>query len=90
VGGQLDRRYYLMSKKVGRLTVLREGARTTIVHADPCIQITADMLESTRRGYTSATLDGDLLRIEGANRTVVYRIGDMVPGLDAYWAEWPD
>jgi hypothetical protein len=79
----------------GRLSVLRIGDRAVIVHADPRVIITADMITATRRGLTSATLDGDLLRVEGEThdgepRTVVYRIGP--PTLDGrgYHAEWPD
>lgn len=31
-----------------------------------------------------------LLRIKGANRTVVYRIGRYLLGLNAWEASWPD
>lgn len=31
-----------------------------------------------------------MFRIEGVNRTVIYRIGEKVPDLYAYYAEFPD
>jgi hypothetical protein len=37
-----------------------------------------------------ATYVGAVLRIEGVNRTVVYRITDYVPRIHGYIAEWPD
>lgn len=33
---------------------------------------------------------GATFRITGVNRTVVYRITEYVPRVDAYIAEWPD
>jgi hypothetical protein len=79
----------------GRLGVLREGDRIIIVHADPHVLIDTDMLDATRRGYTAATLDGDILRISGETtsgepHTVVYRIGEPTPDGRAHHAQWPD
>jgi hypothetical protein len=37
-----------------------------------------------------ATYTGAVLRIEGVNRTVVYRITEYVPRVNAYIGEWPD
>jgi|HubBroStandDraft_6_1064221.scaffolds.fasta_scaffold00062_35 hypothetical protein len=33
---------------------------------------------------------GAVLHIHGVNRTVIYRIGEYVPRVHAYIAEWPD
>ena len=37
-----------------------------------------------------ATYRGAVLKICGVNRTVIYRIGEYVPRVDGYAAEWPD
>jgi hypothetical protein len=37
-----------------------------------------------------ATYVGGVLRIEGVNRTVVYRITDYLPRIHGYIGEWPD
>lgn len=34
--------------------------------------------------------EGWLVTIQGDDRTVIYRIGKYLPGLDCYEAEWPD
>jgi hypothetical protein len=39
-----------------------------------------------RRGW----YEGCLLKIAGVNRTVIYRIGEYVPAVHSYVAEWPD
>lgn len=35
-------------------------------------------------------MEGALLKIQGVNRTVIYRICEYVPRIHAYIAEWPD
>jgi hypothetical protein len=37
-----------------------------------------------------ATYVGAILRIDGVNRTVIYRITDYVPRVNGYIGEWPD
>jgi hypothetical protein len=37
-----------------------------------------------------ATYVGAVLRIEGVNRTVIYRITEYVPSVHGYIGEWPD
>jgi len=37
-----------------------------------------------------ATYAGAVLRIEGVNRTVIYRITDYLPRIHGYIGEWPD
>lgn len=67
-----------------------EGA-LVITHADPRITITAALLDAIRNNrLPHATCEGEVLRIEASNRTVVYRIGAEVPTMFAYYAEWPD
>lgn len=62
-----------------------------IDHADPRILISTEVLEDIRRDPgPGITLNGDLLRIEGVNRTVIYRIGEKAPDLYAHHAQWPD
>lgn len=72
------------------LTTVDDGIR--VDHADPEILISPELLDEMRAGnlHPNVSLDGDLLRIEGTNRTVIYRIGDKVPDLFAYYAAWPD
>lgn len=36
------------------------------------------------------SLDGDLLRMEGFNWTVIYRVGEKIHDSSAYRCEWPD
>jgi hypothetical protein len=59
----------------------------------------ADLIDATREwtkdcGYRPTVGDfpyrDALLRIEAANRTVVYRIGDYRSQLNAWEATWPD
>lgn len=38
----------------------------------------------------SASIDGDVLRIEREGRTAVYRLGRYMPDAAAYEARWPD
>jgi len=72
-----------------------------IDHADPRILISGKLLArifiEPVRGVSLAPppddtpgLKGALLHIHGVNRTVIYRIAEYVPRVDAYIAEWPD
>lgn len=75
------------------LTKLHPSGRLRIDQADQLIMIAAELLEELRRhgeGATGVSLAGDILRIEGVNRTIIYRIGDKVIDRHAYYAEWPD
>lgn len=72
------------------VTRLDDG-RLRIEHADPRVMISGQLLEEI--DYDPApgvSREGDLLRIEGVNRTVIYRIGEKVSDRYAYYAEWPD
>lgn len=74
------------------------GVRLRVDHADPVIRISPHLLASIPPAESGwpATYDGSVLRINGVNRQVVYRIRDMlepVPGLPGHWdyiGEWPD
>jgi len=63
-----------------------------VEQADPQIIIAADVLNGIQFGdpNPNLTFDGDVLKIHGTNRTVIYRIAEKVPDLHAYYAEWPD
>ncbi len=74
------------------LTKLDDG-RIRVDQADPRIWISRQLLEEIKaEGYDAAgvSISGGLLRIEGVNRTVIYRIGEQVPDQYAYYAEFPD
>lgn len=64
----------------------------TVDQADPRILISAELFDELISGIgdPEVTVTGDVLRIEASNRTVIYRIGEKVPGMRAYYAEWPD
>lgn len=76
-----------------RITVIDDpvdGSYLRIIHADPRILIFRDVLESEPLWADGVSLTDGILRIEARNRMVVYRIGQYLPDLDAYEAEWPD
>ena len=84
----------------------RLGTRLWIRQADPRILIAAELLyEAFVAPAPGVSLDTDLVRedgngtpfwegavlkIEGVNRTVIYRVGEYVPRIRGYVAEWPD
>jgi hypothetical protein len=70
----------------------QDDGSVTIDRADPQILISAELLDMIREGDCdpALTLDGDVLRIEAANRTVIYHIGEKRPDINGYYAEWPD
>lgn len=75
------------------VTEHRDGDRRwlTFDRADPRIMVSAELLEAIAKAPgPGVSLDGDILRIEGADRTVIYRIGEKVPDYFGYYAEWPD
>jgi hypothetical protein len=78
-----------------------EGGITLVIgHADPVIRISPGMLAEIPHPpsdhHTTYDAAARVLRIEGANRTVVYRIREMLeerPGARGYFdyiGEWPD
>lgn len=90
-----------MTDSIGELVITRTTGpfedSITITRADPRITVAAEFLDEIQRrvpqrldGPPYAEVDGDFLRIRADNRTVVYRLGDEVPGENAYYAEWPD
>ena len=80
------------SSEVGELTLtwLDDGLAVWIEQADPRIWITTGLLDVLPPSSPFHEFDGSLLRIYGVNRTVVYRIGEKVPHMYCYEAEWPD
>jgi hypothetical protein len=74
------------------------GTQFRVDRADPVVRISPQLLAETPPPGSGwpASFDGKVLRIEGVNRTVVYRIRDVlepVPGAFGHWdyiGEWPD
>jgi hypothetical protein len=77
------------------------GTQLRIDRADPVIRIAPELLAdvpapSPHPPERPATYDGKILRIRGINRTVIYRIRDIMeprPGQYGAWdyiGEWPD
>jgi hypothetical protein len=74
------------------------GTRLRIDRADPVVRISPQLLAEIPRPPSDwpATFDGKVLRINGVNQTVIYRIRDImepVPGAFGHWdyiGEWPD
>jgi hypothetical protein len=69
-----------------------EDGRLTVDKADPRVMVSGELLSELRdgKGAPEIVIKGDVMRIEAANRTVIYRIGEKVPDMFAYYAEWPD
>jgi hypothetical protein len=73
-------------------------------HADPRILISAELLETIRdkpvqgvslrmapRSSRSGPIGiGSVLRIQAANRTVIYQVVDYAPSVHGYIGQWPD
>jgi hypothetical protein len=64
---------------------LRPGSDAPVVPVFKDPALLRDWCESAM-GY----MEGWLLTVKGGNRTVLYRIGELLPHLEAYAAEWPD
>jgi hypothetical protein len=68
--------------------------RLRIDQADPRILITRELLEQMQPPDPDwplpATFDGEIVRIRGENRSVIYRVVRYLPELGCYEAEWPD
>jgi len=72
------------------LCSIRDGD-VYIDRADPKICISDELLRMLRYAPgKGVSVDGDVLRIDAANRSVVYRIGAHDDALRCYYAEWPD
>lgn len=81
------------------LTRTEDGA-LRIDQADPHILISAELLAEALHApakgvslnipLSSFSFTGSILRIEGVNRTVIYRIGEYLAPVNGYIAEWPD
>ena len=81
------------------------GGNVRVDRADPRILVSGELLDEIARDPGPpawldttgcapppyrATYTGAVLRIEGVNRTVVYRITEYIPAIHAYIGEWPD
>ena len=89
----------------GSWSFSRRDGRPWIDHADPCVLISLELLDMIVRGemrpeVTVRVRDphysgpgcwlGAVIRIEAANRTVLYRLAEYKDFCLAYVAEWPD
>lgn len=73
-----------ISRIVGGFT---EPDRLRIDRADPHVRIAPDLLDELASArHPDATIEGDVLRIVGVNRTVEYRIGEAVD--DGFGHRW--
>ena len=64
-----------------------------IQRADPTAALGGDLYRATRADGSlsrSLTIDGDVVTIKAANRTVIYRIESYDPYRDLYLMRWPD
>jgi len=79
----------------GELSYTEEGGQLVIDRADSRVLVPRRIVDEVRQGKRRAqghwcSLTGDVLRIQATNRTVVYRLGQLLPERDSYEAEWPD
>jgi hypothetical protein len=80
-------------KEPGTLTLYSNSpSELWVLQADPRIWIQAGMVAMLRAGVMSpaARFADDVLTIDAANRRVVYRLREYLPGPDCWLAEWPD
>lgn len=95
--GQCILRREIVGVDGGNIWVTHLDESLVIERADPKIWVSCEFLAEIEAGMPTradgrpyAELDGDLLRINADNRTVVYRLGEHHFELDVYEAEWPD
>lgn len=80
-----------------------EDGTLTIDHADPRVTFSAEIIDEAAfgRAHRSVTITmlnytvpnghvGALLKIQAANRNVVYRLTEWLPVIRAYVGEWPE
>ena len=99
----LDPRMYQLPE--GECTLSRRDGTLWIEHADSRILISLELLDAIVRGEQSPEVSirvrddadtspgcwlGAVIRIEAANRTVLYRITGYAHWCLSYIAEWPD
>jgi hypothetical protein len=88
---------------LGEVTVRRADGALLIDHADPRVMVSLQLLDRMVCGdcpEVTVTLDrlgpspgcwtGAVIRIEAANRTLVYRLTEYLDWYLGYIAEWPD
>lgn len=89
--------------ELGEFRMSRRDEAMWVDHADPRIMISAELIDMWARGELrpEVTLDrlnftrpnghvGAVIRIDAANRTLVYRLAEYLPSHFGYIAEWPD
>lgn len=77
--------------QTGDIVLGHDGPTVTILSADPRILISAEIMDRIVRVESPiATLRDRILKIEAANRTVIYQVIGYLSECRAYVAEWPD
>lgn len=74
----------------GTCTILgNDDGTLTVTQADARVLVSNELLDELRDGkhVPEGTLNGDIFRVEAANRTVCYRIGEKIPGMRGYFAD---
>ncbi|MGH3217908.1 MAG: hypothetical protein ACRDPY_04120 [Streptosporangiaceae bacterium] len=79
----------------GEFSYTEAGSQLLIERADSQVLVPRRIVDEVREGCRRSegrwvSLTGDVLRIRATNRTVVYRLGKLLPDRDCYEAEWPD
>jgi hypothetical protein len=71
-----------------RILISAELLAEAFIRPAPGVSLSTDLIRQDRNG--TPFWEGAVLKIEGANRTVIYRIGEYVPRVHGYIGEWPD
>ena len=71
-----------------RILISAELLAEAFVAPAPGVSLSAGQETWARNG--TPFWGGAVLKIEGVNRTVIYRIGEYVPRVRGYIGEWPD
>jgi hypothetical protein len=71
-----------------RILISGELLREALFATWPGVSLSTGLLRQDRNG--TPFWEGAVLRIEGVNRTVIYRITEYVPSVNVYIGEWPD
>lgn len=87
---------------LGECIITRRDGRLWIDRADPRVAITVQLLNEIICGRTlpgvtirhpdngALSLRGSVIRIEAANRTVLYRLEECLDWCSCWTAVWPD
>jgi hypothetical protein len=71
-----------------RVLIAAPLLREALFAPAPGVSLTTGLLRQDRNG--TPFWEGAVLKINGVNRTVIYRITGYLPRVHAYIGEWPD